>query len=113
METLTKVLEKVRRWTPFVGGALLDEVATRLDDVIPSGNDLANLAQRLHGHLIRLVNIAVAAATDSKDTEAGRLARRARDLRAESTPDDHQSADASLRRSGLVRRCTARSPGCH
>ncbi|CAM5236406.1 DUF6415 family natural product biosynthesis protein [Streptomyces griseomycini] len=97
-QALTGVLEKVRQWTPFDGGALLDDIATALDDVAPSGAGLEGLAQRLHEHLTRLVDIAIATEAAHEDHEAGRLAQRARALHAERTPADHQSAVGHLRR---------------
>ncbi|CAM5654201.1 hypothetical protein GCM10010261_63900 [Streptomyces pilosus] len=97
-DALTEVLAKVRQWTPFDGGALLDDVATALDDVPPGGPVLEDLTQRLRSHLARLVDIAVAAEAPHNDPEAGRLVQRARHLHAEHMPDDRQGAIGHLRR---------------
>lgn len=97
-QALTEVLAKVRRWTPFDGGALLDDVTTAVDDVVPSGDGPEELAQRLRAHLTRLAGVAVATGVAHEDPEAGRLAQRAHDLHAVRMPVGHQSAVGYLRR---------------
>lgn len=99
VETLTEVLEKVRQWTPFDGGTLLDDVAAALDDVPPTEEDTEELAERLRGHLMRLVTIAVAAEAE-EDTAAAQLIERARALRVEDLPGGRWKAVAHLRRLG-------------
>lgn len=98
-KALTEVLEKVRQWNPFDGGALLDDVATALDDVPPAEEHTEELAERLRGHLMQLVTIAVAAEAE-QDTAARQLIERARTLRVEGLPGGHWKAVAHLRRMG-------------
>jgi hypothetical protein len=97
-ETLTTLLAAVRRWTPFDGLALLDDVGAVLDDVIPREDDVEEIAERLRGHLMQLVDIALAAETDQRDEQAGQLIQRARTVRAEDVPGDHKQAIGHLRR---------------
>jgi len=66
-EALEHVLEKIRTWQPFDGGALLDDVAEVLDNVMPDEEDVEELGQRLRGHLMRLVDIAIAAGAEQRD----------------------------------------------
>ncbi len=96
---LHDLLERVRGWQPFDGGALLDDVAAVLDDVPPPEGDTAQLAERLRGHLARLVTIAVASEAQ-QDTAAAQLVLRARTLHADPLPCGRQEAVAHLRRLG-------------
>ncbi|CAL9657482.1 hypothetical protein SUDANB21_06845 (plasmid) [Streptomyces sp. enrichment culture] len=96
---LHDLLERVRDWQPFDGCALLDDVAAVLDDVPPSEGDAVQLAERLRGHLARLVTIAVASEAE-QDTAAAQLVLRARTLHADSLPRGRQAAMAHLRRLG-------------
>lgn len=99
-EALHTVLDKVRRWRPFDGDALLDDVGAVLDDCIPAEEHVDELAQRLRGHLIRLVTIAVAAEAEQRDETAARLIERARTMSAEDMPGDRWKAVGHLRRMG-------------
>ncbi|MFF3517594.1 DUF6415 family natural product biosynthesis protein [Streptomyces sp. NPDC002573] len=96
---LTRVLERVRAWQAYDGGALLDDVAAVLDEVIPAEEHSEELAQRLRGHLMQLVNIAVAAEAE-KDDATAYLLERARMVRAEELPGDRWKAVGHLRRLG-------------
>ncbi|MFC9164388.1 DUF6415 family natural product biosynthesis protein [Streptomyces fungicidicus] len=96
---LATVLDRLRGWTAFDGVTLLDDVATVLDDVPPAEENTEELAERLRGHLMRLVTIAVAAEAE-EDTTAARLIERARSLRDEDLPGGHWKAVAHLRRLG-------------
>ena len=96
---LHDLLERVRGWQPFDGCALLDDVAAVLDDVPPSEEDIAQLAERLSGHLARLVTIAVASEAE-QDPTAAQLVLRARSLHADRLPCGRQAAIAHLRRLG-------------
>ncbi|MEV7413491.1 DUF6415 family natural product biosynthesis protein [Streptomyces althioticus] len=95
-ETLTALLDAVRTWTPFDGGEVLDDVAVVLDDGQPPREDVGALAERLRGHLVRLVRIAEANDAET-DPEACRLVRQARELRAEAMPGDARRAVGHLR----------------
>ncbi len=97
-ETLTTLLAAVRRWTPFDGLALLDDVGAVLDDVIPREDDVEEIAERLRSHLMQLVDIALAAEADQRDEQADQLIQRARTVRAEDVPGDHKQAVGHLRR---------------
>ncbi|WP_330462112.1 MULTISPECIES: DUF6415 family natural product biosynthesis protein [unclassified Streptomyces] len=97
-EALEDVLSKIRRWQPFDGDALLDDVGVVLDDVVPPEERLEELGQRLRRHLMQLVGIAVAAEADQEDGQAEQLIRRARQVRSEDMPSDHGQAVGHLRR---------------
>ncbi|KES02970.1 hypothetical protein BU52_32990 [Streptomyces toyocaensis] len=96
---LATVLNRLRSWNPFDGGTLLDDVAVVLDDVPPAEEATEEIAERLHGHLMRLVNIAVAAEAE-RDPAAAQLIQHARTLRGEDLPGDHGEAIVHLRRLG-------------
>ncbi|MCT9010324.1 DUF6415 family natural product biosynthesis protein [Streptomyces rhizosphaerihabitans] len=97
-DELRSVLSAVRRWQPFDGVGLLDDVGAVLDDVVPPEEALEDHALRLRGHLMQLVAIAVAAEAGQKDTETERLIEHARWLRAQDMPGDHHQAVGHLRR---------------
>lgn len=97
-DALEDVLAKVRRWQPFDGEALLDDVGVVLDDVVPPEDRLEELGQRLRGHLMQLVGIAVAAEADQEDEQADRLICLARQVRSEDMPGDQWQAVGHLRR---------------
>ncbi|MGW5512587.1 DUF6415 family natural product biosynthesis protein [Streptomyces albogriseolus] len=96
---LVTVLDRLRGWSPFDGCALLDDVAAVLDDVAPPEGDTAQLAERLSGHLARLVTIAVASEAE-QDPTAAQLVVRARILHADRLPCGRREAIAHLRRLG-------------
>ncbi|GHG38349.1 hypothetical protein GCM10018777_64310 [Streptomyces albogriseolus] len=96
---LATVLNRLRGWTAFDGGALLDDVAAALDDVPPAEGDTAPLTERLRGHLARLVTIAVASEA-GQDTTAEQLALQARPLQTEPLPGERRAATAHLCRLG-------------
>ncbi|MGP4089119.1 DUF6415 family natural product biosynthesis protein [Streptomyces sp. KR55] len=96
-DTLTTLLAAMQAWTPFDGDALLDDVGTVLDDVMPREEDAEELAERLRGHLMRLVDIAVANEA-GEDDQAAELIGRAREVRAEEMPGDYWQAIGHLRR---------------
>ena len=95
---LETILDKVRDWQPFNGDAVLDDVGAVLDDFVLPEESLDELAQRLRGHSMRLVDIAVAAQAEQKDKAAARLIDRARTVRSEELPGDHRQAVGHLRR---------------
>ncbi|MGW0628505.1 DUF6415 family natural product biosynthesis protein [Streptomyces sp. NPDC002758] len=98
-EGLAAVLAKFREWEAFDGEALLDDVAVALDDVVPAEELVDELAQRLRGHLMRLVSIAVAAEAE-EDAATAYLIERARTVRVEELPGDRWKAVGHLRRMG-------------
>ncbi|MFF1276996.1 DUF6415 family natural product biosynthesis protein [Streptomyces marokkonensis] len=95
------MLDRLRGWTAFDGGALLDDVAAALDDVPPPEEDTEEIAGRLRGHLGRLVTIAVATEAE-QDAAAARLIEHARTLRADDLPGDYRKAVGHLRRMGWI-----------
>lgn len=97
---MERVLEKVRQWQPFDGDALLDDVAAVLDEYVPDEESVDEIALRLRGHLMRLVNIAIAAEAEQRDKSAAQLIERARALRCEELPGDHWRTVGHLRRMG-------------
>ncbi|MEU2264899.1 DUF6415 family natural product biosynthesis protein [Streptomyces olindensis] len=100
-ETLTTLLAALRAWTPLDGGALLDDVGKVLDDVVPGEEQVEELAERLRGHLMRLVDVALANEA-GEDDQAAELIARARDVRSEEVPGDHWRAVGHLRRMAWV-----------
>jgi hypothetical protein len=98
---LTRVLKRIHTWQVYDGGALLDDVGAALDDVIPAEEHIEELAQRLRGHLMQLVNIALAADA-GEDAATAYLIERARTVRAEELPGDRWKAVGHLRRMGWI-----------
>ncbi|CAM5656373.1 hypothetical protein GCM10010261_62750 [Streptomyces pilosus] len=96
---LATVLNRLRSWTAFDGGALLDDVAAVLDDVPPPKEDSEQIAEQLRGHLVRLATIAVATEA-AQDTTVTQLLEQARTLRVEDMPNDYSKALGQLRRMG-------------
>lgn len=84
---------------PQNGEALLDDVAAALDEAIPAEERIDELAQRLRGHLMQLVNIAVAAGAEDDEATAQLIAQ-ARTIRSVRAPGDHWKAVGHLRRMG-------------
>ncbi|MEU2909179.1 DUF6415 family natural product biosynthesis protein [Streptomyces massasporeus] len=94
---LKRVLEKVQRWAPYVDGSLLDDVAAVLDDYTPPEDKVEEHAQRLRGHLMRLVNLAVTSQTDQRDQRIADLVERGHHIRSEEVPSDHRRAVGHVR----------------
>ncbi|MFE2533685.1 DUF6415 family natural product biosynthesis protein [Streptomyces sp. NPDC059371] len=99
---MRSLLSKIRRWQPFDGGAVLDDVSTVLDECMPSKEKVAVLAVRLRGHLSRLVEIAVASEADPADGITAQLIARARTVHCKALPDDYMAAAGRLRRTGWI-----------
>ncbi|MGA5146949.1 DUF6415 family natural product biosynthesis protein [Streptomyces griseoincarnatus] len=95
---LRKILEKVQRWTPYVDGLLLDDVAAVLDDYTPTEHEIEEHTQRLRGHLLRLVHLAVVSRVAETDQQTAVLVERARTIRSEEVPTDHRRAVGHIRR---------------
>ncbi|MFF9158278.1 DUF6415 family natural product biosynthesis protein [Streptomyces sp. NPDC014846] len=92
---LVAVLEKLRQWQPFDGDAFLDDVGTVLE-FSPAEEQVEDLAGRLRGYSMRLVNIAIAHAP--QDATTARLVDRACTLRSEEVPGGFWQAVGHLRR---------------
>jgi hypothetical protein len=101
-DSVANLLERIRTWTPLDGTALLDDVAAVLDGVPPSEEETEEIAERLRGYLMQLVNIAVTSEADQRSKYAEILVQRARDLRAEEMSGDHRRAVLHLRQMGWV-----------
>ncbi|GHF15124.1 hypothetical protein GCM10014715_83050 [Streptomyces spiralis] len=99
-EVLQDMLARIRRWQPFDGDALLEDVGAVLDDCIPTEQHVDELAQRLRGHLVRLVDIAVATGAEQRDTATAGLVERAHAVCREAVPCDRWKAVGYLRRMG-------------
>lgn len=95
-DVVSGVLAAMRRWSALDGDALLDDVGAVIDDVVPAGDDVEELAERLRGHLMRLVAVAVANKADEE--QAAELIERARDVRSDELPGDYWRAVGHLRR---------------
>lgn len=96
---LSDMLGLLRRWawTALDSEALLDDVAIALDDIAPAEEDIEESVERLRGHLIQLVDIAVSTRVWQQSAYADTLIQRARALRAEEMPGDHRRAVPHLR----------------
>jgi hypothetical protein len=99
---LGELLCKLRSWQPLDGGAVLDDVATALDDVPPGEAQIAELTQRLCGYLARLTAIAVAVEADRRDAQMAALVQRGRVLRSVEVAGDRAVAARHLRCIGWV-----------
>ncbi|MFJ9381382.1 DUF6415 family natural product biosynthesis protein [Streptomyces sp. NPDC101455] len=97
-EGLRRLLEKVQNWAPYVDGLLLDDVAAVLDDHVPGEDEVAEYAQRLRSHLMRLVNLAVASRVDQRDRGVADLVERGRELWSQELAGDHAQAVGHIRR---------------
>ncbi|MFJ8143456.1 DUF6415 family natural product biosynthesis protein [Streptomyces sp. NPDC096048] len=95
---LRRVLEKVQRWAPYVDGLLLDDVAAVLDDYTPTEHEVDEHAQRLRGHLMRLVHLAVCSKVAEQDGQVADLIERGRTIGTDEVPTDHRRAVGHLRR---------------
>ncbi|MFE5599842.1 DUF6415 family natural product biosynthesis protein [Streptomyces coelicoflavus] len=95
---LRQVLEKVQRWAPYVDGLLLDDVAAVLDAYTPTEHEVDEHAQRLRGHLMRLVHLAVVSKVAEQDEQVADLIERGRTIRTEEVPTDHRRAVGHTRR---------------
>ncbi|MFE9446457.1 DUF6415 family natural product biosynthesis protein [Streptomyces sp. NPDC006602] len=95
---LKRVLEKIQRWAPYVDALLLDDVAAVLDDYMPGVDEVDEHAQRLRGHLMRLVNLAVTVQVDERDAQVALLVEQARTVCSEDLPGDHRRAVGHVRR---------------
>ncbi|CAL9500699.1 DUF6415 family natural product biosynthesis protein [Streptomyces sp. enrichment culture] len=95
---LRRVLKKVQRWAPYVDGLLLDDVAAVLDDYTPTEHEVDEHAQRLRGHLVRLVHLAVFSKVAEQDGQVADLIERGRTIGTEEVPIDHHRAVGHLRR---------------
>jgi Family of unknown function (DUF6415) len=101
-DVLANLLTRIRTWKPLDSEALLDDVASALDDVPPREEEAEEIAERLRGHLVQLVSIAVAGAADRDSRYAGALVKRARALRAVGMSGDNLRAVLHLRQLGWV-----------
>ncbi|MDI3408911.1 DUF6415 family natural product biosynthesis protein [Streptomyces cavernicola] len=99
---LQRLRDRLRSWVPFDGGALLDDVASALDEVPPSPATIEDIAENLKGHLESLVSIALSSQAADRDTCAAVLVRRARALHADPLPGKHHEALPYLRRLGWI-----------
>ncbi|MEW2253268.1 DUF6415 family natural product biosynthesis protein [Streptomyces sp. NPDC006975] len=99
---LATVLQKMREWEAFDGAALLDDVAAALDAVAPPDEQTRELGERLQGHLVRLVQIALATNADQSSEQTAQLIARAHALRVQEVPRAPRGTVIHLRRMGWV-----------
>ncbi|MFD5815676.1 DUF6415 family natural product biosynthesis protein [Streptomyces sp. NPDC127038] len=99
---LHSLLVKVRKWRPFDGEAVLDDVSAVLDEYTPSEEQVAVLVVRLHGHLSRLVEIAVASNAAPADGITAQLIAKASTVQCRELPGDYLRAVGQLRRTGWI-----------
>ncbi|MFE4703089.1 DUF6415 family natural product biosynthesis protein [Streptomyces sp. NPDC056738] len=101
-DVLHSLLVKVRRWQPFDGEAVFDDISAVLDEGMVSEEQVSPLTMRLHGHHSRLVEIAVASEADLADRITSQLVAQARTLHPTALPDDYMAAAGRLRRTGWI-----------
>jgi hypothetical protein len=101
-DTLARVVAKFRDWEPLDRDTIFDDLASVLGDQAPQDDEVDELAERLRGSLMQIVNIALAGLADEKDQEAAVLIERARTLRSAELPDGYWKALGHLRRLGWV-----------
>jgi hypothetical protein len=97
-DRLRWVLKKVQQWAPYVDCLLLDDLAIVLDDYTPTEDEVEDIALRLRGHLMRLVNLAVTSQADEQDQEVAELVTTGRAIRDEELPGGHHQAVGHVRR---------------
>ncbi|MFE3146538.1 DUF6415 family natural product biosynthesis protein [Streptomyces sp. NPDC059218] len=97
-DRLRWMLSKVQKWQPYVDGVLLDDVASVLDDYVPSAEEVEILAPRLSGHLLRLVQLAIASQVGQKDQKVADLVTRAQADSSVALTGDHTRDVGHLRR---------------
>ncbi|WP_254405076.1 DUF6415 family natural product biosynthesis protein [Streptomyces sp. AC627_RSS907] len=95
---LRQILEKAQRWAPYVDGLLLDDMAAVLDDYTPTEHGVDEHAQRLRGHLVRVVHLAMVSKVAEQDGQVVVLIERGRTIRTEEVPTDLPRAVGHLRR---------------
>ncbi|MFD9540835.1 DUF6415 family natural product biosynthesis protein [Streptomyces sp. NPDC060022] len=88
----------MRGWEPFDADSLLDDVGTALDDVPPAEKYQKQLAERLRGHLMQLVDIAIGGDAHVKDPITYTLIGHARDIHSMGVPGEPQRVVGHLRR---------------
>ncbi|MFD5521063.1 DUF6415 family natural product biosynthesis protein [Streptomyces sp. NPDC127066] len=98
LEALETVLTKVRRWRPFDGESLLDDVGADLYSVVPTEGALDDRDLRLSDHLMQLVAIADATEAGQRDLEVEQLTEWASRLRMKAMLGNHLQAVGHLRR---------------
>lgn len=74
------------------------DVAAVLDDYTPTEHEVDEHAQRLRGHLMRLVHLAVVSRVAETDQQTAVLVERGRTIRSEEVPTDHRRAVGHIRR---------------
>ncbi|GAU70594.1 hypothetical protein SSP35_20_00900 [Streptomyces sp. NBRC 110611] len=99
---LIGILGRLRGWTPFDVGSLLDDVAEALDDLPPTAMDMPTLLRRLHAHLSQLATISIANEANEKEDDVARLLLRGETLRASPLPAEPAKAQGHLRQVGWV-----------
>ncbi|MEU1824162.1 DUF6415 family natural product biosynthesis protein [Streptomyces abikoensis] len=92
------LLERMRRWQPLSVEAAFDDLAEVLGEQTPPADKFDDLAERLRGHLMQLVNIALADLLDTEGTAPDPLIERAREQRSAELPGDDRRALGHLRR---------------
>jgi hypothetical protein len=83
-----------------VDGDLLEDLAFVLDDYAPAEDEVEDIARRLHGHLARLVNLAVTSQAAHQDREVAALVTAGLALRGEALPEHYWQAVGHVRRRG-------------
>ncbi|MEU1180676.1 DUF6415 family natural product biosynthesis protein [Streptomyces sp. NPDC005820] len=97
-DRLRWVLQKVQRWQPYVDGSLLEDLAVVLDHYTPGEEEVDDMALRLRGHLMRLVNLAVTSKVEQQDEKVAELVANGRAMRCAELPGDHMKVVGHLRR---------------
>ncbi|GGV62942.1 hypothetical protein GCM10010277_68670 [Streptomyces longisporoflavus] len=101
-DKLRFVLERLVGYTPLSVEAIFDDLDTAVGNQTPPPAAATALVERLHGHLRRLSDIAVAHSTHTSPAEIARLIERGRLLRDEPLPSGRQETVGLARRLAFV-----------
>ncbi|MEX2985694.1 DUF6415 family natural product biosynthesis protein [Streptomyces sp. C36] len=96
-ENVAYVLESMRRWKPLSVEGAFEDLNELLGEQTPQPERFDELAERLRGHLMQLVNIALADLSGNEGP-TDPLIERARAQRSQELPGDDRRALGHLRR---------------
>lgn len=92
------VLKSMRSWQPISVDAIFEDLGDVLGNQAPPLDRFEELAERLRGHLMQLLNILVANPRNEDSPATQALVERARTQRSAELPGDDRKALGHLRR---------------
>ncbi|MEV6393473.1 DUF6415 family natural product biosynthesis protein [Streptomyces sp. NPDC051907] len=101
-EGLMLVLAKMRVWNPLVLESVFDDLDKVLGDCLPATGEIEELAERLRGALLQLLNITVADPQFQPDEAMAEVLERARHVISLPLPGGYWPAVGQLRRMSWV-----------